>query len=82
MSCLREGGLCILEHVSSNHDHGANELDPFGADLCIMPYLIAKWGNGRYAVKELIEAPAKRPNVEAITFIVILKLPAAPLTQT
>ena len=30
MSCLRPGGLCIIEHSSRHEAQAANELDPFG----------------------------------------------------
>jgi hypothetical protein len=45
MSCVREGGICILEHTSG-HER-ATELDPFGAHISQMPYLILLWGEGK-----------------------------------
>lgn len=71
MTCVRPGGLCILEHTS-NHEPGfVNELDPFGAWLVHMPYLITMWGRGRYGVRELAPAPVQRDDVLHTTFIVI-----------
>ena len=69
MSCVRPGGLCLIEH-SSGHE-GASELDPFGAGLALMPYLILKWGKGRYGVRELVEAPSKGIYVDYLYFIVV-----------
>ncbi len=57
MSSLRPGGVCLLEH-SDTHDEGTvTELDPFGADLVMMPFLVAQWARGRYALVDLVSAP-------------------------
>ena len=58
MSCLRPGGLALLEHTDLHGASAATELDPFGADLAVMPYLIARWAKGRYALVDLLAAPA------------------------
>lgn len=73
MSCLRKGGLCILEHSSLHEPEGANELDPFGADLHLMPYLITVWGKGKYGVRELLAAPKRCNDVNHLNFIIIQK---------
>lgn len=57
MSCIRPGGYCVLEHSTKHSPEKANELDPFGADLTNMPYLIALWGKGRFYVKEVLFPP-------------------------
>lgn len=71
MSCVKRGGVCILEHSTLHGPSGANELDPFGADLVVMPYLITIWGKGRYYVREILVAPAKKDTVEHLHFLVI-----------
>ena len=71
MRCLRPGGMTILEHSSLHEPQGASELDPFGADLVEMPYLITTWGDGRYGVRQLLPAPAKGSNVQHVHFIVV-----------
>lgn len=71
MSCVRKGGLCILEHSSLHGPRGANELDPFGADVSLMPYLITTWGKGEYGVRQLLTAPVQ--SVSQLRFIVIQK---------
>ena len=58
MSCLKPGGVCLLEHTDAHGPRSANELDPFGAELAIMPYLIATWGVGRFAVTDILKAPS------------------------
>ena len=73
MSCIRPGGFCFLEHTSSHEPRGANELDPFGADLVVMPYLITRWAKRAYFVREILDAPRKRENVTFTSFIVIEK---------
>ena len=55
MSCLKKGGLCIIEHHSVVHTPPyVSEGDPFGAYVFIMPYLITVWGNGRYGVRRIL----------------------------
>jgi hypothetical protein len=74
MSCVRLGGVCILEHSGAHEPSGADELDPFGADIVLMPYLIATWAKGKFVVRELLSAPAKNDSVKWVRFIVIQKL--------
>lgn len=73
ISCLRPGGVCILEHTDAHGPKGANDLDPFGAHIMQMPYLITRWGGGKYGVREILKAPAKNANVDYVAFIVIQK---------
>lgn len=71
MKCVRPGGVCILEHTDAHSPKGVNELDPFGAHLMQMPLLVAKWGAGKYSVREIIKAPTKGGNVDYVAFIII-----------
>lgn len=73
MSCIRPGGLCVLEHTDGHSPTGANELDPFGADIVHMPYLITKWGKGRYSVRDILDAPADNGTVNYTAFIIVQK---------
>jgi hypothetical protein len=73
MRCLRVGGFCIIEHTSSHAPKAADELDPFGADIVQMPYLITKWGRGDYGVRQLLDAPVKLPVVDYNVLIAIQK---------
>jgi hypothetical protein len=36
-----------------------------------MPYLIAKWGNGKYGVRQLMDAPKRKEIIESMSYIVI-----------
>ncbi len=69
MSCVREGGICIIEH-SEGHEQ-ATELDPFGADIEIMPYLVLTWGKGGFCVSEILDAPAKAAEISYNHFLII-----------
>lgn len=75
ISCLKTGGICILE-FSFNHEpfkgDKVDPLDPFRAKLQIMPYLITTWGKGKYGVREILKAP-NNEKTKFINFIVIQK---------
>ena len=71
MSCLREGGLCIIEH--SDASRHATELDPFGADSCLLPYLILTWARGEFYVREVLEAPVVPDGLKHNRFFVIAR---------
>jgi hypothetical protein len=73
MSCIRPNGLCVIEHSSAHGPSGASSLDPFGAELVQMPYLIATWGKGAYATREILPAPSGRQDVPGLSFIVVHK---------
>jgi len=73
MSCIRKGGVCILEHSTQHGIKGASELDPFGADIVQMPFLILTWANGKYSVREILKAPLKDDIVDYLYFIIIQK---------
>ncbi len=71
MRCVRPGGVCLLEHTS-RHEH-ATELDPFGASIDEMPGLIAIWGEGRYRVDEILDAPVAAPSVRYCRYLVLVR---------
>jgi len=73
MSCLRRGGICILEHSVLHGPKMANALDPLGVDLFLMPYFITTWGKGKYGVREILLAPKKSDHVEQLHFVIVQK---------
>ncbi|GAB4364350.1 MAG: hypothetical protein Kow00128_05910 [Deltaproteobacteria bacterium] len=73
MSCIRPEGVCILEHTSKHGPSKATPMDPFGADLVQMPYLIALWGKGAYAVREILVGPRAQDGVDKTYYLVIHK---------
>jgi hypothetical protein len=77
MSCVKVGGLCILEHSDASAQ--ATELDPFGADGVIMPYLILTWGKGEFCVRELLESPAKAEGLRYNRFLILERLSGTAL---
>lgn len=81
MSCVRPGGLCVLEHSNLHGPEAVNELDPFGADIGVLPYLIVRWGAGEFAVRELLDAPSKHKKLRHLTFVVIQRFPRGPARE-
>ncbi len=76
VSCLKPAGLCIIEHGTTHGPEGASALDPFGAHLVQMPYLITKWSNGKYCLRELLEAPRRRAAAShELHFLIVQRLP-------
>jgi hypothetical protein len=71
MSCLKPDGICVIEHSSAHEPGNTSDLDPFGASLAIMPYLILEWSKGRFHVEDIREAPVIKPRVEYIKFLMI-----------
>lgn len=69
MSCLKPNGICILER--SSKDERAHKLDPFGARVSQLPYLILTWGKGRYSVREILDAPSKKSSLEYLKYVVV-----------
>lgn len=73
ISCLKPGGICIIEHSSGDSELSSNELDSFGARIEIMPYLIAIWGEGDYFLRRIIDAPKVKEKLSFIKFLIIQK---------
>lgn len=72
MSCIKKGGVCMIEHTSGHEQ--ATDLDPFGADISLMPYLILIWGKGDFYVQELLDAPSKSDLLHYIKYLIVQKL--------
>lgn len=70
MSCLKPQGLCVIEHSSAHGPQGTSELDPFGATLSIMPYLILIWSDGRFCVQDIVSAPEAKSKISDMKFLV------------
>ena len=70
MGCVRDGGVCLLEHTS-RHEH-ATELDPFGAGIDEMPGLIDAWSEGRYRVDAVLDAPVTAKSVAYCRYLVLV----------
>jgi len=59
---LKPGGALFLEHTMGHAAEGSSQLDPFGVDPHVFPFLIAKWGQGKYAVTDILEPEHTKPN--------------------
>ena len=77
MSCVRPGGLCVIDHSAAHGRFGVSDLDPFGAELDLMPYLICRWGKGRYAVREILDVPKRSPKLSYHAFLLIQRFDAS-----
>lgn len=71
MSCLKPGGLCVIEHSTGQLMTETSQMDPFGAELAAMPFLMAQWSGGKFGVKEIIDAPKLSDKVNFCKFIVL-----------
>jgi hypothetical protein len=71
MSSLRPGGICIVEHTSVDEPEYATDLDPFGANLWIMPYLVLEWSKGNFCVDAILDAPVGKRKIEYTKFLII-----------
>jgi hypothetical protein len=52
---LTPNGCIYVEHTMQHAPQGASEMDPFGAHPMVVPYLLFKWGNGKYALADILE---------------------------
>ncbi len=71
MSCIKKGHICIIEHSSLHESKRSTKLDPFGAEITILPYLICLWGNGKYGLRQILDAPVKNNKVDRQCFFII-----------
>ena len=69
MSCIRSGGICVIEHTDLHGVQAANELDPLGIELKALPYLVAIWSRGRFRVSEILKAPSEKYTNTHFVFI-------------
>ena len=73
MSCLKPGGVCIIEHSSAHDEKEASELDPFGASIINMPYLILKWSKGKFGVVDVVDSPDKYDSLQYQKSLILRK---------
>lgn len=52
---LTDGGVLVLEHSAEHSTGKSTKLDPFRATAEFLPYLVLQWGEGRYAVAEMVQ---------------------------
>ncbi len=71
MKSLRPGGICIIEHTWGHGADQTSELDPFGASLEIMPFLVLSWAEGKFAVTRILKGPATKNFIPDTHFLII-----------
>lgn len=71
MRSLKPGGICIIEHTESHGVKHSTPLDPFGANLEIMPYLVLKWSKGLFSVREILHEPSLKKDENERYFLII-----------
>lgn len=52
---LTANGCIYVEHTMQHSAAGASDMDPFGAHPMAVPYLLFKWGRGKYALADILE---------------------------
>lgn len=67
---VHDEGCVFIEHSIWHSEVGASKRDPFGAKPSVMPFLIARWGRGRYCVSEVLQPPHTKQGSEIWIFVV------------
>lgn len=57
---LKDGGFLFIEHSSSHTPEKSNEMDPFGAHLSVLPYLLNEWASERYSLAPLLKPQSRQ----------------------
>jgi SAM-dependent methyltransferase len=75
-SCLRTGGVMLLEHTRQHRPQAVNEMDPFGIDRAEFVDFLDHIGHGAFRVREVIaELPYQpAPHLEELSFVIVEKL--------
>jgi len=73
MKCLKPNGICIIEHSNVDEPRHVNSLDPFGAQVQILPYLFLLWSKGKFGVVEVMDAPGKHQELSYLKFLILKK---------
>jgi hypothetical protein len=66
VSQLKIGGLLFVEHTMQHTAGAASEMDPFGADAMIMPYLFAEWAGHRVSL-EILKSRKSHSRTKSVT---------------
>jgi len=71
MKCLKANGVCVIEYSNVHEPKHADSLDPFGAQLQVLPYLFLLWSKGKFGVVDVIDAPSKHPDLSYLKFLIL-----------
>ncbi|MGK7866804.1 hypothetical protein [Falsiroseomonas sp. E2-1-a20] len=74
-SCLRVGGVMLLEHTDQNAPKAVTELDPFGAEREELVALLNRIGGAQFGVREVIGTFPFTPaaHLKDLHFIIVEK---------
>jgi SAM-dependent methyltransferase len=74
VSCLRPGGMLLLEHSDRHQPEGATKVDPFGITLAELVLFITRLGAGSFWVQRILEdLPRSRKPPGYIACVVVKK---------
>ncbi|MEX0409631.1 class I SAM-dependent methyltransferase [Aquibium sp. LZ166] len=71
---LSPGGKLLIEHTVMHSAEGVSQLDPFGVDARVMPYVLLDFAQGSYAVTRILK-PGHRKAGSPIWVFVVEALP-------
>ncbi len=74
---MKPGGRLFVEHTTAHGPAFASEMDPFGAEAMVMPYLLLEWTRGRAAVVDIIR-PGHLKKDDEIWVFVLQRLDPGP----
>ncbi|WP_181702733.1 hypothetical protein [Chthonobacter albigriseus] len=74
---LSDRGVLYLEHTTAHSESGVTELDPFGVNPKILPFVVLGWGQGRYCVQEILKPPHRKAKGDEIWIFCIRKVATA-----
>ncbi|MGG5807767.1 hypothetical protein [Falsiroseomonas sp. CW058] len=74
-SCLRVGGVMLLEHTRQHRPEATNAMDPFGIGRDELAAFLDHVGRGAFRVREVIADPPFQPaaHLEELSFVVVEK---------
>ena len=69
---LTADGRIYVEHTRFHTPAEASEMDPFGAHPMVIPYLLHEWGNGKYALEDILHVETSEKKGKAWVFVIAL----------
>lgn len=67
---ISDNGFVFIEHTLWHTEVSVSSHDPFGAQPIVMPYLIAKWGRGRFSVVDILEPEHTKKDSKIWVFVI------------
>ena len=67
---LSETGVLLIEHTMAHSPDGVSELDPFGVDPRVLPYVLLNFSEGRYAVTRILKPDHRKRGSPIWVFVV------------